>query len=118
MSTPSTVEQAIKIRYGVRIPVTPCDLKLRKFKIDELFNGFVLKGDGIALFGTIIGGETWFFSKNSIEWIECEHKANKELRFEWLVWEAARAMIEKGDRLGRDDGERLALAVQRLEAGL
>lgn len=118
MTHPSTVEQAIFIRYGVRIAVTPADMEVRKFRIDQLYNGFVMKAPEMAMFGTIIGGERWIWTPSTIEWVEVEHKENKEIWFEWLIWLAAQAIIEAGGRLGRDDAERLALTVKRLEAWL
>lgn len=118
MSHPSSVEQAIRIRYGVRIPVTPPDMKYRLFKIDQLYNGFLLKTAEKAVFGSRIGGEAWIYHENWIEPITMEHKESKEIRFEWLIWGAGRAIIEAGDRLSIEDGERLALAVKRLEGWL
>lgn len=118
MDHPTSVEQAIRIRYGVHIPVTACDMKIRRFKIDQFHNGFVLKTDGSAVFGTIIGCETWIWRPDGVEWIERGHKENKEIRNEWLIWMAAKSIIEAGNRLAREDGERLALAVKRLEAWL
>lgn len=118
MAHPSSVEQAIMARYGVRLPNTPADTKYRLFKIDQFFNGFLLKTPENAIFGTKIGGETWIYHSNHIESIELEHKENKQIRFEWLIWHAARAIIGKGERLSTGDGERLALAVKRLEEWL
>lgn len=118
MNHPASVEQAIKIRYGVYIPVTACDMTFRRFKIDQFHNGFVLKTEESAVFGSIIGCETWIWRPDGIEWIGGEHKENKEIRFEWLIWAAAKSIIETGNRLTREDGERLALAVKRLEAWL
>lgn len=118
MNHPSSVEQAIRSRYGVRIPVTASDMTFRRFRIDQFYNGFVLKAENLAVFGTIIGREAWIWRHDGIEWIECEHKENKEIRHEWLIWMAAMSIIETGNRLAREDGERLALAVKRLEAWL
>lgn len=118
MDHPATVEQAIRARYGVHLPVTARDMTFRRFKIDQLHNGFLMSADGCAVFGSIIGRETWIWHPDRIDWINREHKENKEIAFEWLIWEGARQMLERGERLNREDGERLALAVQRLEAWL
>lgn len=118
MAHPSSVEQAIKIRYGVHIPVTACDMTFRRFRIDRFHNGFVLKAADKAVFGSIIGAEAWIWHLDRIEWVNLEHKENKQIHFEWLIWRAAQSIIEAGQRLGLEDGERLALAVQRLEAWL
>lgn len=115
MNHPSSVEQAIRNRYGVRLPTTPSDMKCRLFKIDRFHNGFLLKTPDDAIFGTKIGAEAWIYHENRIEWIAVEHKENKQIRFEWLIWHAAWSIIERGERLTLEDGERLALAVQRLE---
>lgn len=118
MDHPTSVEQAIKIRYGVHIPVTACDITFRRFRIDRFHNGFVLKTEESAVFGSIIGSETWIWHSDRIEWIDVEHKENKDIRFEWLIWSAAKSIIQEGKRLNLEDGERLALAVRRLEAWL
>lgn len=113
-----TFEQAIHDRYGVRVPVTPGDLKLRKFKVDELRNGFLMKDSETGVFGSFIDGEAFIWSPESIIFFAVEHKDNKEIRFEWMIWEGARATFERGERLSRVDRERLELAVQRLEQWL
>lgn len=118
MSHPSSVEQAIRTRYGVHIPVTACDMTFRRFRINQFYNGFVLKTENFSVFGTIIGREAWIWRPDGIEWIELGHKENKEIRKEWLIWMAAMSIIESGNRLTREDGERLALAVNRLEGWL
>lgn len=118
MSHPASVEEAIHIRYGIRLPKVSTDMRLRKFKIDQLYNGYVMKAPEFAIFGTIIGRERWIWTPFSIEWIDVEHKEHKEINFEWLIWMAAQAIIEAGGRLSRGDAERLALAVKRLEGWL
>lgn len=118
MTHPTSVEQAIRTRYGVHIPATACDMTFRRFKIDQFHNGFVMKTDESAVFGTIIGREAWIWRPDGVEWVELEHKENKDIRFEWLIWMAAKSIIEAGNRLAREDGERFALAVKRLEAWL
>jgi len=113
-----TFEEAIRAQYGIKVPITAEDLKLRKFRIDELRNGFLMKMEKTGVFGSFIDAETFIWTENSVTQYEQKHKENKEIRAEWLIWECARSMIERGERLGRQDGERLALAVQRLEAWL
>jgi hypothetical protein len=113
-----TFEEAIRARYGSKIPITAEDLKLRKFKIDELRNGFIMKMSGAGVFGSFIDGETYIWTESGVTFHKQEHKENKEIRAEWLIWEIARSMLERGERLNRTDSERLALAVQRLEAWL
>lgn len=118
MSHPKTPEHAIFIRYGVRLPVTASDCRFRRFKIDQFHNGFLIKTEESAIFGTILGREAWAWTPKSIESIEMEHKDHKNIKYEWLVWMAACSVIESGVRLGIEDAERLALAVSRLEAWL
>jgi len=113
-----TFEEAIRAQYGIKVPITANDLHLRKFRIDELRNGFLMKMEKTGVFGSFIDAETFIWTENGVTQYEQKHKENKEIRAEWLIWETARSMIERGERLGRQDGERLALAVQRLEAWL
>lgn len=113
-----TFEEAIRAQYGTKVPITADDLKLRKFRIDELRNGFLMKMSGSGVFGSFIDGETFIWTEKGITCHRQEHKENKEIRAEWLIWECARSMLERGERLSRADSERLALAVQRLEVWL
>ena len=113
-----TFEEAIRAQYWIKVPITANDLHLRKFRIDELRNGFLMKMEKTGVFGSFIDAETFIWTENGVTQYEQKHKENKEIRAEWLVWECARSMLERGERLGRQDGERLALAVQRLEAWL
>ena len=109
------IEEAIRCQYGVKIPVTPPDLKFRKFKIDQLRNGFLVKDVDSGVFGSIIDGETFIFRPFGIKFQKYDHKDHKDIRAEWLIWEIARSMLERGEKLDTADRERLALAVQRLE---
>jgi len=113
-----TFEEAIRAQYGVKVQITANDLHLRRFRIDELRNGFLMKMSGAGVFGSFIYGETFIWTEKGVTFHKQEHKENKEIRAEWLIWECARSMLERGERLGRADGERLALAVQRLEMWL
>lgn len=113
-----TFEEAIRAQYGIRVPITAEDLKMRKFRIDELRNGFLMKMQKCGVFGSFIDGETFIWTENVVSFHRQEHKENKDIRQEWLIWECARSALERGERLGRADGERLALAVQRLEMWL
>lgn len=113
-----TFEEAIRAQYGTKVPITAEDLKLRKFRIDELRNGFLMKMSGSGVFGSFIDGETFVWTEKRVMFHKQNHKESKEIRAEWLIWEAARSMLERGERLNREDGERLALAVQRLEMWL
>lgn len=113
-----TFEEAIRAQYGIRVPITAEDLKLRKFRIDELRNGFLMKMQKCGVFGSFIDGETFIWTENGVTFHPQEHKEHKEIRAEWLIWEVARSMLERGERLSRADSERLALAVQRLEMWL
>lgn len=115
---PVSVEHAIRARYGAHIPSTAADATFRCFRIDRLNNGFVMKAEKSAIFGTIIGGEAWIWRPDRIDWIGYKHKDNKDIRFEWMIWEGARSSLERNERLSREDGERLALAVKRLEMWL
>lgn len=113
-----TFEEAIRAQYGIRVPITAEDLKLRKFRIDELRNGFLMKMQKCGVFGSFIDGETFIWTESGVTFHKQEHKENEKIRAEWLIWEAARSMLERGERLNRADSERLALAVHRLEAWL
>lgn len=113
-----TLEEAIREQYGVKIQITPDDLKMRKFKIDELRNGFVMKTAKLGVFGSFIDGETFILTESGVKFHKQEHKDNKEIRKEWLIWEIARGIIERGERLYSTDRERLKLAVSRLESML
>lgn len=113
-----TPRQAIRQHYGVRLGPTPADGKYRSFAIDELRDGFLLEVDGFSVFGSIIDAECVVFDGKTYSSWKIEHKDRKEIRFEWLIWEGARSMLERGERLSAADKERLALAVQRLEAWL
>jgi hypothetical protein len=113
-----TPRQAIRQHYGVRLGPTPADGKYRSFAIDELRNGFLIEIDEFAVFGSIIDAERIVFDGKSYFSFEVEHKEHKDAKQEWLIWEAARSMLERGERLNRVDSERLALAVQRLEMWL
>lgn len=112
------IEEAIRNHYGVRVATTAPDMSLKKFKIDQLRNGFLIKSTDCGVFGSIIDGEAFIFNEFGIRFQKLEHKdhkAHKEIRAEWLIWEIARSMLERGERVGGADAERLALAVQRLE---
>lgn len=113
-----TFEEAVRAQYGVRVPVTACDSKMRKFRIDELRNGFLMKTAEYGVFGSFIDGEYLIWTEKQVTCHALEHKGNKDIAFEWLIWEGARQVLERGERLSREDGERLALAVKRLEAWL
>lgn len=113
-----TFEQAIRAQYGVQVPITADDLKFRKFRIDDLRNGFLMKTGETGVFGSIIDAEVFVWGEKGVICGSWEHKENKEIRQEWLIWEVARSTFERGDRLDRADKERLALAVQRLEQWL
>lgn len=110
--------QAIRQHYGVRLGPTPADGKYRSFKIDILRNGFLMEIDDLAVFGSIIDAECIVFDGKSYFSYATEHKDRKEIRQEWVIWEIAGVMIERGEQLNNVDSERLALAVQRLEAWL
>lgn len=104
--------------YGIRVRRAPRDGVLRHFKIDDMHNGFLVAVDDAAVFGSIIHADRWVLVPGYFKHYKAEHKQNKEIRHEWLVWEIARSTFERGDRLDRADKERLALAVQRLEQWL
>ena len=112
------LQEAIRQVYGVKIPVTPTQCLRRVFRINDLHNGFLMVTGKNACFGSFIYAEYFVFNEFGLFRHVLEHKENKEIRAEWLIWEAARSMLDRGERLGRQDGERLALAVQRLEAWL
>lgn len=113
-----TPESMIYDVYGVRIRSAPRDGVMRSFVINELHNGFLLATDRGAVFGSIIYGDRWIIVPGYFKHYESEHNESNKIRAEWLIWEIARSMLERGERLNALDAERLALAVQRLEAWL
>lgn len=113
-----TPEQAVREVFDVKLPPIPDDGEMRFFKVDQLRNGFILKIEGKAVFGSFIDAIYFVFDGNDYFEKRLTHKAHKGLTLEWLVWEVARVMIERGERLSSEDSERLALAVKRLEMGL
>lgn len=111
-------EEAIYLHYAVRLPPVPDDGKYRSFKIDDLRNGFIIKFPDCAVFGSIIDAEFIIYDGFSYSSAKKDHKESKQISFEWLIWECARSILERGERLGAEDRERLALAVRRLEEWL
>lgn len=113
-----TPEEAIYQHYGVKLIPCAGDSKHRTFKIDQFRNGYLLKLGVCACFGSFIDGESIIFDGERYWERQIEQNDSPKIRAEWLIWEIARVMIERGERLNRADGERLALAVNRLEAWL
>lgn len=113
-----TIEQLIMGAYGVRLRRPPIDGVIRSFAINQLHNGFIVAFPDCACFGSWIYGECCVLNGGGESWFELIHKSSKDIRAEWLIWEIARSMLERGERLNAVDAERLALAVQRLEAWL
>lgn len=81
-------------------------------------NGFLIRFPDCALFGSVIDGEWIRFDGYQYWMARIEHKRSKAIAFEWLVWEAGRSAIDNAIVLSREDSERLALAVERLESWL
>lgn len=113
-----TPRQAIRQHYGVRLGPTPADGKYRSFAIDELRNGFLLEFGEFAVFGSIIDSECVVFDGKTYTSWRIKHKDRKDIRQEWLIWEGARSMLERGGIMTIEDRERLALAIRRLEEWL
>ena len=113
-----TPEQAIRQHYGIKLMPCPEDGVYRTFKIDQLRNGFLMKIEDCAVFGSIIDAECIVFDGKTYSSFEIKHKEHKDAKQEWLIWEIARSMLGRGERVTGEDAERLALAVQRLEAWL
>lgn len=113
-----SLKNAIYECYGVRIPPTPADGVQRRFKIDQLRNGFLIRVPDFSCFGSIIDGERYIFSDFGLMFSTVEHKDNKEIQAEWMVWRCAKGLIERGDFLNREDSERLKVCVDRLESWL
>lgn len=115
----STLEKAVYAQYGVKLGPSAADGVCRTFRIDRLRNGYLIKLPGAAAFGSVIDGEC--FAWEGGEWwpVELsEQKQGPDIDYEWLILRIAQALTERGDKLSRDDLERLALAVQRLESWL
>jgi hypothetical protein len=113
-----TPESMIYDIYGVRIRSAPRDGVMRSFKINDLHNGFLIAMHEGAVFGSIIHGDRWIIIPGYFKHYEAKHNESNKIRAEWLIWEIARSLLERGERLNAVDSERLALAVQRLEAWL
>lgn len=112
------IQGAIYSVYGVKLGVTQSQCLRRVFKINELHNGFLFVIGKNACFGSDIEGEFFVLNDSGLFQYPLSQKDNAKIRQEWLIWEAARSMLERGERFSREDKERLALAVQRLEAWL
>ncbi len=113
-----TPRQAIKAHYGINLPPQPADGCIRWFAIDKLRNGFIIDFGQCAIFGSVIDGEAISFDGSTFWNERLSHKDSKKIRYEWMIWEIARSMLERGVRLSEEDSERLSLAVKRLEAWL
>src|SRR5690348_7645872 len=98
-----TFEEAIQKQYGLKLPITPEDVKMRKFRIDQFRNGFLMRLPRCGVFGSFIDGETFIWNESGVRFQAQEHRSSKEIHFEWLIWHAAKAVVEKGDRLSRED---------------
>ena len=115
----STPEKAVYAQYGVRLGPSAADGVCRSFRIDAFRNGYLIKLPGAAAFGSVIDGEC--FAWEGGEWWPVEISEQKQcldIDYEWKIWRIAQALIERGEKLSRDDLDRLALAVQRLESWL
>lgn len=113
-----TPAAAVMDAYGVMIRMPPVDGLYRSFVINELHNGFIISIDDCSVFGSIIYGHRCILKPDGSEWYMADRRSSKKINFEWLIWESARSMLERGERLDMADRERLALAVQRLEEWL
>lgn len=109
---------AIRARYGIRFPPMLGEFQPRRFRIDQLRNGFAIPVGKGGVFGCVIDAEAYLFDGETVESFRIEHRENKDIRFEWLVWKCGQAMIEKGEVMNEVDEKRLALAVERLEGWL
>lgn len=114
-----TPESMIFDVYGIRIRSVPRDGLFRNFRINELHSGFLIAVEGVAVFGSVIYGERWIVVPGQYKfYVGAPVNESAKIRAEWLIWETARSMLERGERLSAADKERLALAVQRLEMWL
>lgn len=114
-----TPEQAVKAQYGVNLGPSPVDGMLRAFRIDQFRNGYLLKLQDAAFFGSVIDAECFAWQAGEFWPVEAgNHKDSRDIQYEWKIWRIAQTLIERGEKLSRDDLERLALAVQRLESWL
>lgn len=112
------IRQAVQAWCGARIPTGNTDGAMRWFKIDPLRNGFIIEFEGAAVFGSVIDAEVVSFDGEKYWQHRLTHKDSKKIRYEWMIWEMARVMLERGERLSEEDRQRLALAVRRLEIWL
>lgn len=114
----STVEQAVRERYGIKLPPSPGDGRHRAFVIDQFRNGYLLKLSSVACYGSIIDGECFIWQNGESRKMVTGQRDSADIRNEWLVWRIAKAQVDRGEKLSVADAERLALAVQRLESWL
>lgn len=109
---------AIRARYGIRLPPMLGEFHIRRFRIDQFRNGFVIPVGKGGIFGCVIDAEAYLFDGETVELFRLGHRENKQIQFEWLVWNAGKSMIEKGEVMSEKDENRLALAIERLEGWL
>lgn len=113
-----TPESMIFDTYGIRIRSAPRDGVFRVFKVNELHNGFLIAVNDVAVFGSVIYGERFVVKPNEYMAYAGQQNDSPKIRQEWVIWEVARVMLGRGERMSGLDKERLALAVERLEAWL
>ncbi len=113
-----SLQHAVSEWCGKMIQLPPRDGAIKWFKIDQLRNGFIIAFDSCAVFGSVIDAEAISYDGENYWQHRLTHKDNKKIRYEWMIWEMARVMLERGERLSEEDSQRLALAVRRLEIWL
>ncbi|AXH75208.1 MAG: hypothetical protein [Caudoviricetes sp.] len=113
-----TLQSTIHQLYGVRIQQPPRDGVFRQFKIDQFRRGFICSIDVVTLFGCKLDGEIYAFTGDHLECFELATKSSEKIRMERAVVECAMGLVGRGERLSREDADRLELALERLDQWL
>lgn len=109
------LQQAIEKVYGKRLGYIPDDGMFRKFRIDPFRLGFVVSVGECAIFGCRADGIMHTWNPEQLAHIKMPAHDSEKIKFERLVIACAKGLIRRGDVLSAEDGERLDLAVERLD---
>lgn len=109
------IQDAIKEVYGQKFGYIPPGGAFRKFRIDPFRLGFVMSLGDCAFFGCRADSVAYAWSDTELVKINLPDFESEKIRFERLVIECARGLINRGDILSPADAERLNVAVERLD---
>lgn len=108
------LQEAIKEVYGHRFGYIAPDGVFYKFKIDRFRIGFVVSIGDVGIFGCRADREAYAWNEKEVVKINLPAHEHAKIRFERLVIECARGLIQRGEILSPEDDARLELAVKRL----